>query len=722
MKFNLTTIAAAVMLSTTAVASEDMEGIERITVDGQYLSINESNSIKTPTPILDVPQSLSIMTAEEITLRSINSVRQIIDYTPGVNTSAGEGHRDSVVFRGVRSTADFYLDGNRDDVQYYRALYNVEQVEILRGPNALLFGRGGTGGILNRVSKKASLGKEFTNYQVSLDSFSGYSGQLDTNVSTGDKSAVRLNVMREHLENHRDFFDGERYGFNPTARIELSDDTMLDMSYEYADHKRFIDRGIVTDSNGRPVETLQKVVFGDPENNFHNLEAHVLRANLEHRFNDELKGNFNAVYGDYDKVYSNFYAAGYNDETNVATLDGYIDTTQRDSLTLSGNLVGEFQTGNIGHTVIFGAEYIKTNSNQDRFNPTFSTKLSLLATGAEGVALDREDFIAIRSLSINGAKGANANGQSFVVPFNRLNDDTHVQLDVSSLYIQDEIEISEKLDIVLGARFDSFDISVDSFGRSGDPNNNVNGDVVFNENRSRTDEEISPRLGVIYKPQENISVYASYSESFQPRSGEQYANINGNNSALDPNTFTNQEIGLKWDFVKGLSLTAAIFENEQSSPQVADNDPSTLDVIDSQIDGFEIQLTGQLTDRWSINANYSNLDGEIVDRNGATGRTPREVPENTFSVWSMHQLTENYGLGFGATYQDESFINNGNSATLPSYTRIDMAAFYNISETTRVQVNIENLFDELYFPNAHSTHQVTVGEGMNASLSLVGSF
>lgn len=154
MKFALSVVAAALTFN-TSVSANTADDPERITIEGQYLSINESNSVKTPTPIIDVPQSLSIMTAEEITERGITSIGEIIDYTPGVNTSQGEGHRDSVVFRGVRSTADFYMDGNRDDVQYYRSLYNVEQVEILRGPNALLFGRGGTGGILNRVSKKA---------------------------------------------------------------------------------------------------------------------------------------------------------------------------------------------------------------------------------------------------------------------------------------------------------------------------------------------------------------------------------------------------------------------------------------------------------------------------------------------------------------------------------------------------------------------------------------
>ncbi|MCB4436009.1 TonB-dependent receptor plug domain-containing protein [Alteromonas sp. McT4-15] len=393
MKFKLTSIATAVLLSPVALAV-DVEDIERVTINGQYLSVNQSNSIKSPTPIIDVPQSLSIMTSEEITARGITSIGQIIDYTPGVNTSQGEGHRDSVVFRGVRSTADFYLDGNRDDVQYYRALYNVEQVEILRGPNALLFGRGGTGGILNRVSKKAKTGEQFVNYNVSANTFGAYNLQLDTNIDTGDESAVRINAMYESLENHRDFYDGDRYGFNPTARLELSDNTIVDLSYEYIDHERFIDRGIPTGANGEPVEAFEDIVFGDPENNYQTLDADVFRANLQHRFSDNLKGNFNAFYGDYDKVYANFYAADFDAQTNVATLDGYIDTTQRENLILSANLVGEFETGSFEHTVIFGGEVINTKSNQDRFNPVFDS------TGN-----DKERFAVERPLSFRGLTG-----------------------------------------------------------------------------------------------------------------------------------------------------------------------------------------------------------------------------------------------------------------------------------------------------------------------------
>ncbi|MFC3200812.1 TonB-dependent receptor [Alteromonas oceani] len=696
MKFALSVVAAALTFN-TSVSASTADDPERITIEGQYLSINESNSVKTPTPIIDVPQSLSILTAEDITERGITSIGEIIDYTPGVNTSQGEGHRDSVVFRGVRSTADFYIDGNRDDVQYYRSLYNVEQVEILRGPNALLFGRGGTGGILNRVSKKAKLDETFTGYKATLNTFGGYGVEIDTNTDMTSTSALRINAMYESLDNHRDFFDGERIGFNPTARFELSEDSILDVSYEYINHERFIDRGIPTGADGRPVESLKNVVFGDPENNYHELEAHVFRVNLSHQFNDYTKANVNVFYGDYDKVYSNFYASGYDADTNIVELDGYIDETARDNLIVSGNLISEFSTGGIGHMVIAGTEFIRTNSDQFRLNPVFDS------TGN-----DRETFFTQRPLAFSGFSGINAAGEQVTTAFTALNDDTRVTLDVASFFVQDEIELSEHLDLVLGARFDRFDIEV------------FNAKAV--ETRSRTDEQVSPRAGLIYKPQENISLYASYSESFLPRSGEQYTDINGSDNQLDPDTYSNQEIGIKWDFAQGLSFTAAVFENEQSSPQVADDNPETLDVINSDISGYELQLTGYVNDDWRITANYSHLEGEIVDRSGPTGRTPRELPENTFSVWSTYQVNDVFGVGLGATYQDESFINNGNSAVLPSYTRWDASAYYDISKDLRVQLNIENLTDELYFPNAHATHQATVAAPLNAMLTVVGRF
>lgn len=694
-------LALSVAMAGAANAQEDQETtLEETIVRGSYLQSSQVNALRSPTPILDVPQSLSIVTSEEILKRGFTSVSDIIEYLPGVSMSQGEGHRDAVVFRGVRSTADFFIDGVRDDVQYYRPLYNLEQLEVLRGPNALLFGRGGTGGILNRVTKKAEIGSDFSQINGFADSLGGAGLQGDLNLGINDNVAFRLNAMAEGLDNHRDHFDGERLGINPAFRILAGADTRIDLSYEYVDHERFIDRGIPTGSDGDPVKRLDQVVFGDPDVNRTQLEAHIFIANVEHRFSDTMKGKVTAFYGDYDKVYQNFYAASYNEAASpdLVTLDGYVDTTQRENLILSGNLIKEAVFAGMSHRFMLGAEFVNTSSDQDRWNTFWS-----------GTSDDRETFSVSRPMGIVGGAGINALGVQTVNDFTAdLNDDTRVEIEVSSVYLQDEMAITDHLDVVLGARFDQFEIDVFN--------------VPANDARSKQDEEISPRLGVVYKPVENMSLYISYSESFLPRSGEQFANINGSKGQLDADTFSNSEVGFKWDLSPNLSFTAAAFEIEQESPQVADNDPSTLDVVESEIDGFEIQLQGQVNEAWYLSAAYSYLDGEQSDRLGGNGLRPRELPENMFSLWNFVELTPSIGVGIGLTYQDESYINNSNTARLPSYTRVDAALYYEWSNDLRIQLNLQNIGDTSYFPSSHSTHQATVGAPFNARLAITKDF
>ena len=704
---NIQCVLRAVTLAVVAVSAapsnaenSDESLIEETIVRGSYLQSSEVSALRTPTPILDVPQSLSIVTSEEILRRGFTSVSDIIEYLPGVSMSQGEGHRDAVVFRGVRSTADFFIDGVRDDVQYYRPLYNLEQLEVLRGPNALLFGRGGTGGILNRVTKKANTGENFSQLTGYADSFGAGGLQGDVNIGLSDTVAFRVNAMAEGLDNHRDHYDGERVGINPTVRMMVSEATRLDVSYEYVDHERFIDRGIPTGSNGEPVERFDRVVFGDPDVNLTSLEAHIFIANLQHRFSDSMKGQLTAFYGDYDKLYQNFYAASYSESNSpdVVTLDGYVDTTQRDNLIFSGNLIKELAFVGMSHRFLVGAEYVDTSSNQDRWNTHWSE-----------TADDRETFMVTRPMGIVGGSGVNALGVQTVNDFTvDLNDDTRVGIEVVSVYAQDEMAVTESLDLVLGARFDQFEIDVFN--------------VPASESRSKREEEVSPRIGVVYKPMQNMSLYASYSESFLPRSGEQFANINGSKNQLDADTFANTELGFKWDISSSLSFTAAIFEIEQESPQVADSDPDTLDVIKSETDGFELQLEGQITDAWYVSAAYSFLDGEQMGRSGPTGLRPRELPENMFSVWNFVQFTANLGMGIGLTYQDESFINNSNTARLPSYTRVDAAIYYEWSDDWRIQLNVENLGDTDYYPSSHSTHQATVGAPFNARIAITKVF
>ena len=690
-------VTASAVSAQNAKPAEAAElALNETVVVGNTLYTDQINALKTPTPIIDVPQSLSITDADDISMRGFDSIGDIVDYTPGVNVSQGEGHRDAVVFRGVRSTADFFVDGVRDDVQYYRPLYNVDQVEILRGPNALLFGRGGAGGVLNRVTKKGVIGEDFNGFQFSIDTFGATEAQIDSNVAINEDTAFRVNAYYNTFENHRDFSDGEGYGVNPTINFQLSDKTTLDVSYEYIDYDRSIDRGIPTGTDGKPVDALSDIVFGDPDLNKSEFEAHNIRAMLQHEFSDTLKGAFTASYTNYDKLYQNFYAADYDEATpDQVTLDGYLDTTKRENLVFSSNLVSEFQTGDLEHTLLFGAEFSNSSSKNDRYNPEFND--------GSGGTTDKKSF-NISQRNISGV-GFNAGGLN-AGPFTDLNDDTETDITVYSIFVQDEIEFSEALTLVLGARFDSFDIDVTD-------------NKTASKSGSQKDEEFTPRAGIIYKPQENISIYASYSETFVPSSGEQFANLGG--KGFDPSEYTNLEAGVKWDFTSGYSVTAAIFQGNQDVVEKIDK---VWVRIDREVTGFEAQFNGQLTDQWSLTAGYSYITGEIEDHSKAdlVGNDPREIPEQMLSIWNHYQLTEKLGLGLGATYHDSSYINDSNSAELPSFFRVDAAAYYQVSENLRLQVNIENLLDEDYYPSAHSTHQATVGAPLHASFSLSARF
>jgi len=661
--------------------------VEEVVVKGNVLYTDQVNALRTPVPVLDVPQSVSIITDEDIRKQGFREISDIVRYIPGVNTSQGEGHRDAVVFRGVRSTADFYMDGVRDDVQYYRSLYNLEQVEVLRGPNALLFGRGGTGGIINRVTKKAVVGEDFGSVDVGTDTFGSLDLAFDYNVSGTDDSAFRINVHTDSLANHRDFYDGERTGINPTMKFVMSDDTTLDLSYEYIDHERFIDRGVPT-INGAPDESLTDIVFGTPEINTTTVEATIFRGTLSHVFSETRKGNLTVHSSSFEKMYQNLYASGY--DGTLVTMDGYRDPTERDKLIISGNLVNEISVGSVKHTILVGAELIDTENNNLRYDTFWSTTSD-----------DNEVFDISRPMDFT----VNADGIATSVDFTTsLKSKTSSDIKVTSLYIQDQIDLTDNIKLMIGGRHDSFDITV--------------ADIKNMTSESRKDTEFSPRAGLVFKPSEEMSLYWSFSQSFLPRSGEQYKALSATSARLDPDVFESNEVGLKYDISPRLNLTLSYFNSEQTRAERDNDTGENSEVRGLTVDGLEVQLKGQLTDRLDVMVGYSSLDGET-----SSGGEPREIPDHTFSLYAKYQVNDKYGWAFGMTRQGESKIKDNNPGlVLPEYTRLDLGAYYKLSNGLELQVNIENLNDELYFPHSHSTHQASVGEPFNARVSVRKQF
>jgi len=674
---------AVVHSQTTENEGVNNQDIEEVVVKGNVLYSDQVTALKTPVPILDVPQTVSIITDVDIRKQGFRELGDIVRYTPGVNTSQGEGHRDSVVFRGVRSTADFFQDGVRDDVQYYRSLYNVEQVEILRGPNALLFGRGGTGGIINRVTKKAVVGETFTAHDVGVDSFGAADIAIDTNFQLESGAAIRINLHSDSLANHRDHYDGNRVGFNPTMTLKLSPDTTAYLSYEYADHERFIDRGIPT-INGSPDESLSDIVFGNSAANVQTLEATIMRAQVEHTLSETSKANFSFTSSSFEKLYQNIYASGY--DGTLVTMDGYYDPTERDNTIMSANLVNELSLGGVIHTLLIGAEFIQTDNENLRYDANWSTTND-----------DNEIFNITRPMDFTVNSGGVATALDYVTKLNR---QTASDITVTSIFIQDQIDLSDNWKLMLGGRLDDFDITVD--------------DIKNGTSESRNDNTFSPRAGIIYKPQENVSLYLSYSESFLPRSGEQFKSLSATSARLDPDVFESTEVGMKVALPNDMSLTAAYFDSEQVRAARDNDTGETSEIRGLTVDGFEIELKGRVNDGLNLAIAYSDLSGET-----SSGGIPREIPEHTLSAFAAWDVNEKLSVALGLTQQGESKIkDNTPGLVLPEYTRVDLSAYYQMAPNLSLQMNVENLMDELYFPHSHSTHQASVGESVNTRVSL----
>lgn len=663
-----------------------------------------SSSLMSGGALEDIPQSISVMTDTQFKAQGLNSIGDIIDYTPGVVTSQGEGHRDAAVFRGQRTTSDFYLDGVRDDVQYYRPLYNVEQVEVLRGSNALVTSFGGAYGLINRVSKKGVIGEDFTTVQGSVDTFGEINAQVDKNVNFGDK-ALRINMFAESLENHRDFYYGDSFGVTPTMHFNF-DGATLDLSYEFLDQERFIDRGIPTGTDKQPVESFKDIVFGDATENLSTHEAHILRAILETELSDTFTGKFKLAHSKHDKLYQNLYASSYTAGQNPdqVTMDGYVDTTKRESTTLSADITGEVQTGGILHNLLAGVEYISINNDNNRYNTSVVGNDTFNVAIARNLGISNNSFLGqVEGVALDGTNSI-ALTNSYTTDSQ---DEAYADVSVFSLYLQDQIALTDALDLVLGLRYNKFEFDVR--------------DVENDDDVVDTDSEVSPRVGLIFDATENMSLYAAYSESMTARNDEQYADIKGDDALTDANTFENLEAGINLKLSDRISLNAAVFKLTAVKPDWISADETIM--RESEVTGFELQVIGSLMDGLYTTASYASLDAET--NLSGTIVPSQEAPENMFSIWNNYLVNDKFSMSLGVIYQDSSIIDHDDSsprAFLPDYTRVDAGAAYALSDNTRLQVRVENLFDEVYFPNAHDTHQATVGAPVNAMFTITSSF
>ncbi|MGH8203875.1 MAG: TonB-dependent receptor [Steroidobacteraceae bacterium] len=696
-------IAIAIALAATAVAARADEAVNseptplpKVTVIGEhesegYLVENSRTATKTDTPLLDVPQAVSVVTRDLIQDQAMQSLADVARYVPGAGMAQGEGNRDTIILRGNSSTSDFFLDGVRDDVEYYRDLYNIDRVEVLKGPNAMIFGRGGAGGVVNRVSRQANW---VPVREVSLlgGSWENMRATFDTGDAVSESLALRVTGLYEDSESYRDGFQLERKAVNPTAAFAVGDATVIRLSYEYYDYDRVADRGIpsLTDNDSatadRPFRTDASTVFGDPGNSPTFATVNQGSVTIDHAFNDDVRLRNRTLYADYDKFYQNIFAGGPVDATGEVPLSAYNNQQLRENFFNQTDLTFTAATGSIGHEFLVGMELGEQTTDNFRNTGFFNgTSETILVPASDPTV----------SVPVTFAQDAD-------------DADNHGRATIAALYVQDQLRLSEKWLAVLGLRYDSFDM---------DFSNHRTGDRF-----ETSDDLLSPRGGLIYKPAEDVSIYASYSMTYVPRAGSQLTSLNVDNAALDPEEFENVEIGAKWDLGPSLALTAALFQLDRKNVVIPDpNDPGVSILVDGQrTEGFEFGLSGQVNDAWSIQGGYAYQDGHLTEQLG--GNRLAQLPKHAASLWNRYEFSESWGIGLGIVYQDEMFAAADNAVTLPDFTRVDAGVFYAPTERLRMQLNVENLFDEDYYPNAHNNNNITPGSPTAVRLGVTASF
>ncbi|MFM9827665.1 MAG: TonB-dependent receptor [Sphingomonas sp.] len=680
--------------SPAAAPSEDPDQRADIVVTGilQSYDVGETSSAtRTPTKLRDVPQSVSSISRAQIDDQGLRSIADLLRAVPGATNSQGEGHRDQIVLRGNASTADFFVDGLRDDVQYYRPLYNLERVDVLRGPNALTFGRGGGGGVINRVTKQAELGN-FGAASLSGNSFGAWYVDGDANAKLSEGAAFRLNAVHEELANHRDRFGGRVTALNPTLTLADGSHTRFTLGYEFDDDRRVVDRGIPSE-NGAPLLGFRDTFFGVDGVNRAGFQAHVVRASVEHEVTSSLRVNSRLLYGDYDKFYRNIFTA--TPVTGLAGArivgaEGYFDTTTRQNFISQTDLVWRGTTGPVEHTVLGGVDFTRQTTANDRLNAFFDTATNTVNNRLR-VFVPLTDPFVVPAITFRPGTGQR---------------DNRTVARVIAGYAQDQLKFGP-VELLVGARFDH--VTVDAVDR------------LTAQALSRTDNLVSPRAGLVVHPIAPVSLYFSYARSFLPQSGDQFTSLSITSAALRPEKFDNLEIGAKWEPRPGLLLAISAYQLDRSNTR----SPSAVAGVIVQTGrqrsrGIELEGRGEVLPGWQLSFAYALQEARIAETTAAApaGRAVGLVPRHALSTFSRVALTKWLGAGLGVTYQSEKFTSISNAVRLPAFTRLDAALFARLTDRIDAQVNIENITNTRYFPDAGNDSNISTGAPINARATI----
>ncbi|MBD8573767.1 TonB-dependent siderophore receptor [Pseudomonas syringae] len=717
---------AALSAGSMAHADEQSVTLGATSITGEQADTaykaEDSASKKYTAPLRDTPKSVTVIAQQVIRDTGATSLTDALRTTPGITFGAGEGgnpNADRPIIRGFNAESDMFVDGMRDVAAQSREIFNIESVEVSKGPGSAFTGAGSTGGSLNLITKGAHLGNAYNGgYAFGSDQTQRYT--LDLNQQVGDTSAVRLNLMK-HDANvaGRDNVDVGRWGVAPSFAFGLGTDTRIKVDYYHLETDDMPDYGIpLTLTPGRSKYVVDKPVSVD-KSNFYGLTGRDYREStndsgtvrIEHDFNDNLtlSNSLRLSRSTLDYIVTN------PDDSRGNVANGTVSRSAKSrNSTSSGfvnqtDLTAKFDTGAISHSLVSGLEFTYQDTHNRAYN-ILNASGGAIASLCSAALLRSGDCTSLYSPSPKDAwNGVISDSVAY----------TDTDTKTGAAYVFDTLTFNEQWSLNLGLRYDHYDTRSSGFAaaRGTTPGGTFD--------RQKTTELWNYQLGVVYKPLPNGSIYAALSTSSNP-SGETSGNggleLALNNADLDPEKNRNYEIGTKWDlFNDNLALTAALFRTDKTNARITDPDNTTYQALDGEqrVQGVEFTYAGNLSSRWKVYGGYTYMESELVKTTLAAdqGNHMPSTPRNSFNLWSTYELVPRLVIGGGATYVGSRFGNEANSIEVPSYWRYDAMASYALTKNVDLQLNVQNLTDKRYFDQVFQTHYAHVAAGRTALMS-----
>ncbi|RNF86081.1 TonB-dependent receptor [Montanilutibacter psychrotolerans] len=667
----------------TGSAPQDLDSVE---VQGQRVA--ESRSAKITQPLLDTPQSVTIVSADLMKDQGVTSLRDALRNVPGISMQAGEGGvpaGDNLSLRGFSARTDLFVDGIRDFGGYSRDSFNLEQIEVVKGPASTHSGRGSTGGSIN-LSSKSATNESFNRVGISVGDDSLLRTTADFNHVLGDSSAFRVNLMGHDAEvNGRDHVENKRWGVAPTLSLGLGTSTIAQFSLFHLEQDNVPDYGqpwVPGTNNAIPAsrDLISPVDrsnwYGLLGRDYEKTETDMATVSIQHDFNDKLRLGNVTRWGRSTRDSVLTAPRFANDNGTAINPTPKTRDSIDDIVANVTDLTAVFNTGAVEHTLLAGLELSREKSSnrariEDASAPATPT-LDLFNPNAHG---------SFRPL-IRDALG-----------------DTRTRADSAAVYVFDTLVLNPQWELSAGLRWDHFKAEATVFDRTS------NAWTTY----SRTDEVLSGRVGAVFKPVENGSIYLGYGTSFNPSA--EGMSLNAALVKVEPEKSRTLELGTKWNlFGNRLMLTSALFRTEKTNMRLdADTSSNVLYVLDGEqrVDGFEISAAGQITDAWTINAGVAWLDGETT-KNRVTpaevGNDLPNTPRRSANLWTSYQVTEKFDVGFGAQHVGSRFTSTANTREAKAYTTFDAMLGYRINDAVALRLNGYNLSNKQYVDRVGGGH------------------